>query len=100
MEMYCGFSRNTTCSYCIANIHREVSCSTLDKHYTQSIGGELDFEQPVSVKVEPCTDILPEDCLDQGEWINFTIPAGGTYSLSYERKYFSFNFTNMIRAVN
>lgn len=76
MEMYCGFSRNTTCSYCIANIHREVSCSTLDKHYTQSIGGELDFEQPVSVKVEPCTDILPEDCLDQGEWINFTIPAG------------------------
>lgn len=78
MSMYC-LPDNTTCSYCISNINRGVSCSTLDSHYTGSIGGDLDFEQLISVKVEACDDYFPEACLHRSEWKNYTIPPGGKW---------------------
>lgn len=76
MTMYC-LPDNTTCSYCISNINRDVSCSTLNRHYTGSISVELDFEQPVSVRVDACDDLYPEACVHQSEWSNYTIPSGG-----------------------
>ena len=78
MTMYC-LSDNTTCSYCISNINRDVSCSTLNRYYTGSISVELDFEQPVSVRVDACDDLYPEACVHQSEWSNYTIPSGGKY---------------------
>ena len=76
MTVYC---LNTTCSYCISNINRVVSCSTLDRHYTFSTSRELDFEQPLSVRVEACDVFAPEACVHRSEWRNYTIPPGGKY---------------------
>ena len=76
MAMYC-LPDNTTCSYCITNINKKVSCSTLNSHYTGSIGMELNFEQLVSVRVDACDDFYPEACGHPSEWKNYTIPPGG-----------------------
>lgn len=76
MAMYC-LPDNTTCSYCITNINKKVSCSTLNGHYTGSIGMELNFEQLVSVRVDACDDFFPEACGHSSEWKNYTIPPGG-----------------------
>ena len=79
VTVYC-LSDNTTCSYCISNINRDVSCSTLNRHYMISSGSELDFEQPVSVRVDACDDFYPaEACVHQSQWRNYTIPSGGKY---------------------
>lgn len=74
--MPCVPSQNSICSFCISNINRGVSCSTLDRRYSQSIGSEMDFEKTVSVKVESCADILPKDCVAYSEWMDYTIPPG------------------------
>lgn len=81
MKMYCGFSENSVCSFCISNINRGVSCNTLDRNYVQSIGSDLDFEKTISVKVEPCPDISPEDCLAYSKWMDYTIPPGGRHPI-------------------
>ena len=81
MPVYC-LPDNTTCSYCVSNLNRpDVSCITLNSHYTESISIELDYEQLVSVRVEACKDIFPEYCLQRSEWTNYTIPPGGKLQL-------------------
>ncbi|KAK2566332.1 hypothetical protein P5673_009827 [Acropora cervicornis] len=74
--MPCVLSQNSICSFCISNINRGVSCSTLDRRYSQSIGSEMDFEKTVSVKVESCADIFPKDCVAYSGWMDYTIPPG------------------------
>lgn len=83
MPVYCS-PDNTTCSYCVSNLNTpdDVSCSTLNSHYTMSNSIELDYEQLVSVRVEACKDFLPEDCLQRNEWTNYTIPPGSKLHLN------------------
>ena len=77
ISAYC-LPDNTTCSYCVSNMNRpDVSCSTLDSHYTGAMGKNLDFEQLVSVRVEACEDFFPEACVQKSNWKNYTIPPGG-----------------------
>ena len=79
--VYC-LPDNTTCSYCVSNLNTpDVSCITLNSHYTASNSIELDYEQLVSVRVEACKDIFPEYCLQRSEWTNYTIPPGGKLQL-------------------
>ncbi|KAJ7351097.1 hypothetical protein OS493_036787 [Desmophyllum pertusum] len=76
MSVYC-LPDNTTCSYCVSNINRTVSCNTLDSKYQAPLlRSELDFEELVSVTVEACSDIFPDACEHQSEWKNYTIPPG------------------------
>lgn len=79
--MSCVLSQNSICSFCISNINRGVSCSTLDRHYSLSIGGEMDFEKTISVKVESCADFSPKDCVAYSKWMDYTIPPGGRHPL-------------------
>lgn len=79
MAVYCS-PDNTTCSYCVSNLDRRVSCSKLDSKYQAPlIQSKLEFEEPVSVKVEACSDIFPESCESHNGWNNYTIPPGGTW---------------------
>lgn len=77
MSVYC-LPDNTTCSYCVSNINRGVSCNQLDSHYQAPlIQSELDFEKLVSVNVEACSEVYPDTCTQQSGWKNYTIPPGG-----------------------
>ena len=79
--VYC-LPDNTTCSYCVSNLNTpDVSCITLNSHYTASNSIELDYEQLVSVRVEACKDLNPDECPQRSEWTNFTIPPGGKLQL-------------------
>ena len=83
MSVYC-LPDNTTCSYCVSNINRTVSCNTLDSKYQAPLlRSELDFEELVSVTVEACSDIFPDACEHQSEWKNYTIPPGGRWNFTY-----------------
>ncbi|CAH3023105.1 unnamed protein product [Porites evermanni] len=74
--VYC-LPDNTTCSYCVSNLNTpDVSCITLNSHYTASVSIKLNYEQLVSVRVEACKDLIPEECLQRSEWTNYTIPPG------------------------
>ncbi|XP_022805794.1 uncharacterized protein LOC111342934 [Stylophora pistillata] len=76
MEVYC-LADNTTCSYCVSNIDRGVSCSKLDQHYqVLFIESKMEYEVPVSIKIEACADVFPDTCQSHNEWNNYTIPAG------------------------
>ena len=68
---------NNACHYCVSNSNSGVSCSELNKNYKFSIGSNMDFEDVVSVKVEACRNILPNSCMGDTEWKNYTIPPGG-----------------------
>ena len=84
--VYC-LPDNTTCSYCVSNLNTpDVSCITLNSHYTASISIELDYEQLVSVRVEACKELNPEECLQRSEWTNYTIPPGGKLQLNQEQE--------------
>ena len=79
--VYC-LPDNTTCSYCVSNLNTPgVSCITLNSHYTASVSIKLNYEQLVSVRVEACKDLIPEECLQRSEWTNYTIPPGGKLQL-------------------
>ncbi|KAL9976636.1 hypothetical protein ACROYT_G013958 [Oculina patagonica] len=78
MSVYC-LSDNTTCSYCVSNINKGVSCNKLNSEYQVSlIQSEMDFEKPVSVNVEACSDFFPpaDTCTHRSGWKNYTIPPG------------------------
>lgn len=76
MSVHC-LSDNSTCSYCVSNINRRVSCNKLNSKYQAPLlQSELDFEELVSVKVESCSDLLPDTCENQSRWANYTIPPG------------------------
>lgn len=78
MSVHCQ-PDNSTCSYCISNINRRVSCNKLNSKYQAPLlRSKLDFEELVSVKVEPCSDFFPDTCDNQSSWKNYTIPPGGT----------------------
>lgn len=79
MQVYC-LADNTTCSYCVSNIDRDVSCNKFNKNYRAPLlESKLKYEEPVSIKVEACTDVYPDSCQSHNEWINYTIPAGGKW---------------------
>lgn len=81
MSVYC-LPDNTTCSYCVSNINRGVSCNQLNSKYQAPlIQSEMDFEKPVSVNVEACSDFFPETCTHRSGWKNYTIPPGGRWHL-------------------
>lgn len=76
MSVHC-LPDNSTCSYCVSNINRRVSCNKLNSKYQAPLlQSELGFEQLVSVKVEPCSDYFPDTCESQSRWKNYTIPPG------------------------
>lgn len=76
MSVHCQ-PDNSTCSYCISNINRRVSCNKLNSKYQAPLlRSKLDFEELVSVKVEPCSDFFPDTCDNQSSWKNYTIPPG------------------------
>ena len=81
MSVYC-LADNSTCSYCVSNINRRVSCNKLNSKYQAPLlQSELDFEELVSVKVEPCKGYFPNTCENKSRWNNYTIPPGGKNSL-------------------
>ena len=81
MPVYC-LPDNSTCSYCVSNINRRVSCNNLNSKYQAPLlQSELDFEELVSVKVEACSDYFPDTCESQSRWKNYTIPPGSKCSL-------------------
>ena len=81
MSVYC-LPDNSTCSYCVSNINRRVSCNKLNSKYQAPLlQSELDFEKLVSVKVEACSDYFPDTCENQSRWKNYTIPPGSKCSL-------------------
>lgn len=84
MSVYC-LPDNSTCSYCVSNIDRRVSCNKLNSKYQAPLlQSELDFEELVSVKVEACSGYFPDTCkTGQNRWKNYTIPPGGRYSLLF-----------------
>ncbi|RMX52558.1 hypothetical protein pdam_00019788 [Pocillopora damicornis] len=76
MQVYC-LADNTTCSYCVSNSDRDVSCNKFNKNYgAPLLESKLEYEEPVSIKVEACTHVYPDSCQSHNEWINYTIPAG------------------------
>ena len=86
MSVYC-LPDISTCSYCVSNINRRVSCNKLNSKYQAPLlRSELDFEELVSVKVEPCSDYFPDTCENQSRWKNYTIPPGGMYNLLFPSK--------------
>lgn len=86
MSVHC-LPDNSTCSYCVSNINRRVSCNKLNSKYQAPLlQSELGFEQLVSVKVEPCSDYFPDTCESQSRWKNYTIPPGGKFSLPLPSK--------------
>ena len=81
MSVHC-LPDNSTCSYCVSNINRQVSCNKLNSKYQAPLlQSELDFEELVSVKVEPCNGYFPNTCAKQTKWKNYTIPPGRKNSL-------------------